>query len=178
MPGLEPPRLTFVDISGQFFNLIHANDVSFYDEVVPVVQEEPLEAIDPGETRGLLAAIGIQKGKPFAPDERMRRILSEAAAVQRQRAHALGLNTRDRDAYVYPNSAWQTVWFGNNHLFSPGGVLNLDARAMFFYMGVGVSPAMTVKMVGRGSQYVIAYHDAAPAPRQQRPTGCTCLHSG
>ena len=156
----EPPTLTFVDISGQLFNTIHANDVSFYDEVVPVVQEEPLEAIDP-ETRGLLAAIGIQKGKPFAPDERMRCILSEAAAVGNATARALVFNTRDRDAYVYPNSAWQTVWFGNNHLFSPGGVLNIDARAMFFYMGVGVSPAMTVKMVGRGSQYVIAYHDAA-----------------
>ena len=156
----EPPAMTFVDISGQLFNTIHANDVSFYEEVVPVVQEEPLEAIDP-ETRGLLAAIGIQKGKPFAPDDRMRRILTEAAAVGNATARALVFNTRDRDAYVYPNSAWQTVWIGNNHLFSPGGVLNLDARAMFFYMGVGVSPAMTVKMVGRGSQYVIAYHDAA-----------------
>jgi hypothetical protein len=31
---------------------------------------------------------------------------------------------------------------------------------MFFYMGVGVSPAMTVKRVGLGSQYALAYHDA------------------
>lgn len=156
----DPPAMTFVDISGQAFNTIHANDVSFFEEVVPVVQEEPLEAVDP-ETRGLLAAVGIQKGKPFSPDARMQRILADAAAIGNATARALVFSTRDREAYVYPNSAWQTVWIGNDYLFSPGGVLDLDARAMFFYMGVGVSPAMTVKMVGLGSQYAMAYHDAA-----------------
>jgi hypothetical protein len=33
------------------------------------------------ERLGLLAAIGIEKGKPFAPDARMKKILTEAAAV-------------------------------------------------------------------------------------------------
>jgi hypothetical protein len=33
------------------------------------------------ETLCLLAAIGIEKGKPFAPDARMQKILTEAAAV-------------------------------------------------------------------------------------------------
>lgn len=155
----HPPAMTFVDISGQTFNTIHSNDVSFFDEIVPVVQEEPLEAVDP-ETCGLLAAIGIQKGKLFAPDDRMRRILAEAAAVGNATARALVFSARDREAFLYPNSAWQTVWIGNNYLFSPDGVLDIDARAMFFYMGVGISPAMTVKMVGIGSQYAMAYHDA------------------
>ena len=40
-----------------------------------VIQEEPLEMID-AETRGLLASIGIEKGKAFNPDERMKRILN------------------------------------------------------------------------------------------------------
>ena len=51
----NPPAMTFVNISGAEFNGITANDVTFFDEVVPVVQEEPLEAADP-ETRGLLAS--------------------------------------------------------------------------------------------------------------------------
>ena len=57
-----------------------AKDFSFFEEVNQVVQEEPSEAIDP-ETLGLLASIGIEKGKPFAPDARMKKILTEAAAV-------------------------------------------------------------------------------------------------
>ena len=128
-----------MNISGQSFNTIHANDVSFFEEVAHVVQEEPLEAIDP-ETRGLLAAIGIQKGKPFAPDARMQRILAEAAAVGNATARALAFSTRDPDAYYYPNSAWKTVWIGNDYQFSPGGVLDLDARTCYFYFGVGHQP--------------------------------------
>jgi hypothetical protein len=156
----DPTAVTFVDISGAAFNTIHANDVSFFDEVVPVVQEEPLEATDP-EVRGLLASIGIQKGEPFAPDARMRQILVEAAAVGNATARALAFATRNRAAFHYPDSAWQVVWIGNDYQFSPEGVLDLDARSMFFYVGLGISPAMSVKMVGIGSQYALAVRDAA-----------------
>jgi hypothetical protein len=156
----DPPAMNFVNISGQAFNTIHANDASFFEEVVFVVQEEPLEAVDP-ETRGLLASIGIQKGKPFAPDARMRQILAEAAAVGNATARAIAFNTRDKNAYFYPDSAWQIVWIGGDYQFAPGGVLYLDARTFFFYIGAGISPAMAVKMVGIGSQYAVAYRDAA-----------------
>jgi hypothetical protein len=155
-----PPAMRFVNISGAAFNTIHANDTSFFDEVLPVVQEEPLEATD-SEIRGLLAAIGIQTGKPFAPDDRMRRILAEAAAVGNATARALVFSTRNQSAFHYPNSAWQMVWIGNDYQFSPDGVLDLDARALYFYMGLGISPAMAAKMVGIGSQYAMAYRDAA-----------------
>jgi len=156
----DPPATTFVDISGADFNTVHANDASFFDEVLPVVHEEPLEAADP-ETRGLLAAIGIRKDRPFAPDERMRRILAEAAAVGNATARALVFATRNQAAFDYPGSAWQMVWIGNDYRFAPGGVLDLDARALFFYVGIGITPAMAHKMVGVGSQYAVAHRDAA-----------------
>ena len=67
----NPPAMNFVNISGQYFNTIPATDASYFEQVASVVQEEPLDHIDP-ETRGLLAAIGIRKDKPFAPDARMK----------------------------------------------------------------------------------------------------------
>jgi hypothetical protein len=155
----DPPALTFVDFSGAIFDAIAANDASFFEEVAVVVHEEPLEAVDP-ETRGLLAAIGIQKGKPFAPDARMQAILADAAAVGNATARALVFSTRDPGAPFYPGSAWKRFWLGG-YDFTEDGVLNLDARSMLFYEGVGVSPAMTLKLVGRGSQYAMANHDAA-----------------
>ena len=42
-----------------------------------MVDEEPAAAFSP-EILGLLAALGIEKGKPFAPDERLRETLVEA----------------------------------------------------------------------------------------------------
>jgi hypothetical protein len=155
----NPPATNFVNMSGQYFNTIFASDASFFDEVAQVVQEEPLDAVDP-ETRGLLAAIGIQKGKPFAPDSRMKGIFADAAAVGNATARAIVFNTRDRDAYYYPNSAWKMVFIGNDPGFSPGGVLNPDARTLYFYAAWGTTPAMAMKMVGIGSQYTVAEHDA------------------
>ncbi len=155
----DPPPMHFVNVSGQPCNFVPATDASFFASVATVVQEEPLAAVDP-ETRGLLAAIGIQKGKTFAPDACMQRILAEAAAVGNATGRALAYRTRDRDAYFYSNSAWHTSFIGGDYEFSPGGVLNLDGRTLFFYITWGVSPAMSVKMVGVGSQYAMSVQDA------------------
>jgi hypothetical protein len=83
----NPPANTFINASGKAFNTTHAMDFSYWEEVNQVVQEEPTEAMDP-ETLGLLASIGIEKGKPFEPDERMKKILAEAAAVGQATARA------------------------------------------------------------------------------------------
>jgi hypothetical protein len=128
----DPPPMTFVDISGQAWNSIAATDASSFDQIAAVVADEPLDAVDP-ETRGLLAAIGIRKDRPFAPDARMRRILANAAAVGNATARALAFRTRDPGALYYPNSAWEYGWIGGFD-FSPDGILNVDARARFFYL--------------------------------------------
>jgi len=47
-------------------------------------RKKPAEALD-SETLGLLAAIGIEHGKPFAPDARMKKILTEAVPSVRVR---------------------------------------------------------------------------------------------
>lgn len=155
----EPPATTFVNISGEAFTVIHPTDASFYEALAEVVHEEPLDAIDP-ETRGLLAAIGIRKDQPFAPDPRMRRILTEAASVGNATARTLAFSTRNEEGYYYPNSAWQIGWIGD-YEFSPGGVLDIDARTYLFYLGWGISPSMTIKMVGIGSQYAWSCRDGA-----------------
>jgi hypothetical protein len=91
----------------------------------------------------------------------MQRILAEAAAVGNATARAFVFSTRDQDAYFYPNSAWKMYYIDNDYAFSPGGVLNLDARTLLYYIAAGTSPAAMVKMVGLGSQYAYAERDAA-----------------
>jgi hypothetical protein len=158
--AVDRPATNFVNVSGVAYNMVFASDASFFDQVADVVREEPLDAADP-ETRGLLAAIGIRKDEPFAPDARMKGILADAVAVGNATARAILFSTRDPDAYLYPDSAWKVLWIGNDPGFAPGGVLDPDGRTFYFYCGVGVSPAVTVKMVGVGSQYANADRDAA-----------------
>lgn len=155
----NPPAINFVNISGKYFNCIPANDMTFYYQVNGVVQEEPLEAVDP-EIRGLLASIGIQKGKPFNPDDRMKGILDDAVKVGNATARALFLDSRDPDAYLYTSSQWKIGYIGNDHTFSPGGILDQDARTYFSYNATGISPAMSMKMIGLGSQYSFTARDS------------------
>jgi hypothetical protein len=148
----SPPEQKFVNLSGREFNTIHANDFTFFEEVHQVVQEEPAEGIDP-EILGLLASIGIEKGKPFAPDARMTAILTDAAAVGNATARAIVFATRDPESYLYEGSAWKTGFIGGSHEFKRDGVRLLDARTLFFYYATMVTPAMAMKMVGVGAQY-------------------------
>jgi hypothetical protein len=158
----NPPDMNFVDASGKAFNTIHASDFSFFEEVNQVVQEEPVEAMD-AETLGLLTSIGIQKGKPFAPDARMKKILIEAAAVGNATARAISYNPRDERYHLYPNSAWVNP-FISGHEFLDEGARNLDARTFYYFLALGISPAQSIKMVGAGSQYATAFADATGNP--------------
>lgn len=160
----NPPTMKFTNISGKEFNTIHSNDFHFYEEVNDIVQYEPNESYHP-EVLGQLAAIGIEKGKPFSPDERMKKIMTEAVAVGNATARTITFNTRMKDAYYYPNSAWFTGFVGGSYefLLQPG-VRYLDARVLFHYYATGITPAMAIKRVGIGSQYAGATTDSERKP--------------
>lgn len=156
----DPPETRFINGSGVPHSTIHANNFDFFEEVNAIVQEEPAASLDP-ETLGLLASIGIVKGEPFDPDERMRAILTDAAAVGNVTARALSFRPRMSQAYYYPDSAWFTNLPGGSYEFlSEPGVRDLDARVLMHYYATGITPAMVRRMVGVGSQYAAATTDS------------------
>ena len=155
----NPHPAKFVNLSGKAFNTIGANDYSFYEDVNTVIQEEPADSESP-ELLGQLLAIGIQKGKPFAPAERMKKILTDAVAVGNATARAIEFRSREKEAFYYPGKAWFNPFVGGSYQFLGNDARLLDARTMFFYAYTVVTPAMAVKMVGVGSQYGIAALDS------------------
>ena len=157
----NPARTRFVNVSGAVFNTIYAADFSFFEEVNNVIQEEPAQAVD-AETLGLLAAIGIEKGKAFAPDARMRKILVEAAAVGNATARALTYRSRVKEAYLYPRSGWFMNPAG--YEFERAGARFLDLRTHYFFVAIGVSPAMGVRSAGVGSEYAMLCVDSRSQP--------------
>jgi hypothetical protein len=160
----NPPPMQFINVSGKEFNTIHANNFHFYEEVNDIVQYEPNEALNP-ETLGLLASIGIEKGKVFAPDARMKKILTEAVAVANATARALSFRPRLDGVYYFRDRHWFTNFPGGSYefLLQPG-VRNLDGRVLFHYYATGITPAMAMKMVGIGSQYAAATTDSNGKP--------------
>jgi hypothetical protein len=166
--------MVFHEGSGKVMNTVPPNDVSFYEFLNDMVQREPATALDP-ELMGPLAAIGIVKGKPFAPDARMKKILGEAVATGNAASRTLLVAPRDPSWFYYPNSAWTNFLFQSGYEFEtpipqitaegakpypPTGYRQLDARSAFFYGITGITPAMAMRLPGVGSQYLLAFQDA------------------
>ena len=167
----NPPKMKFVSASGKAFNTIHPNNIEFYHHLDEVIQYEPLEMLDP-ETRGLFASIGIEKGKKFAPDARMQKILADGVAIANAAARAIAwyprtdMNMGGAEIYPDTHSAWTTAFVDKNVFFNgkDGQTMNSDARVLFHYPYTAVTPAMSTPREGKGSDYGIAFVDANKLP--------------
>jgi len=176
----SPTTPRFVEGSGLVMNTIPPNDLAFYTMLHGLVQGEPAEALDP-EIAGQFAAIGIVKGRGFEPNERLRRILAEAAAIGNAASRVVGFRPRPEEGFAYygAGSSWLNPLFVGGYDFmgpppavTPQGVQpfpatgarTLDVRTSFFYMATGVTPAMVMRLPQVGSQYLWATFDARGNP--------------
>jgi hypothetical protein len=172
-PVAQPKPAVFHEGSRVAMNTIPPSDYRYFEILNEAVQAEPATALDP-ELMGPLAAIGIVKGQKFAPDERMKGILSRAVAVANATSRTLGMRPRDEDWYYYKGSSWTNALFDGGYLFEtpipeitkkgakpypPSGYRKLDARTWFFYYATGITPAMAMRLTDVGSQYLIAMLD-------------------
>ena len=158
-------KLELVDISGADFNTVHTNDFSFYEHIAEWINEEHVDLLD-DVTKGIFASIGIEKGKPFAPDERMKGLLTEAVAIGNAAARSItyyprtDMNLVGVEIYPDTESSW-IMAFANKDVFfkTETGGLNINALDMFHYSYTAVTPAMAVTIEGAGSDYAISFLD-------------------
>lgn len=170
------PELKFIEGSNVNFNTLPPSDYGFFEWINENVQNEPATSYDV-ELAGQLAAIGIVKGKKFAPDERMKKILTDAAAVGQATGRSLNWRWAEKhpDWAYYAGSQWTNMLFEGGAFFEtpppafekgvfkpypPTGARTLDSRAAFYYGYILDSPAMIMRIPGVGSQYLINFLDA------------------
>ncbi len=162
----NPATTEFVDMSGKAFNTVFPNDLEYYEILDTIIQREPIDAIGP-EVRGEIAAIGIEKGKPFAPDDRMKELLTEAGTIANATARVITYHPRIDGVAIYPDnpkSSWTMAFANKNTSFESDGTMGLDARALFYFNAGGVTPAMAVTKAGAGSDYALGVLDANKKP--------------
>jgi hypothetical protein len=173
-----PPPTVFHNGSGKVMNTLPPNDWGFYEMLNEIVQKEPATSLDP-ELMGPVAAIGIVKGKPFAPDARMKKIMTEALTLANATTRSLFMAPRDPSWFYYPGSSWSNLLFQTGYEFETPipeitregvkpypstGYRTMDARTYFFYGITGITPAMAMRLPGIGSQYLLAMQDADKNP--------------
>ena len=139
-------------------NTTHPRDVTYFDLLNRIVQYEPASAFSAYEL-GLLKALGIEKGKEFSPDTRMQKLLTEGIQIGEAIAKANAYANRLEGVRIYDDRKYEYLFLGGRHDFMSGDALWIDARTLYHYEAVVVTPAMAAKMVGNGSQYLACYRD-------------------
>lgn len=165
-------KANLIDGTGISINTLPPSNYQHYVMLNAMIQTEPATAIDP-EIGGLLAEIGIEKGKPFNPDAKKIEILNKAVDVANAyaRAGAVGaLPSNDFDYYGNNSGWWNPLFEGGYSWTTPPpeigdkgeiipyeytGARRLTARSSFFYVATGVTPAMCMRLTGIGSQYLL-----------------------
>jgi hypothetical protein len=112
---------------------------------------------------GMLAALGIEQGKPFDPDARRQRLLAEAAHIALAEMRAVFYANRDPGRIAWKDRTWEwfPVVFINPETgdFGVPAYLDLDASDAYYFLGYGVSAAIGKPVVGAGSVYWLAFRD-------------------
>jgi len=161
----NPPKMEFKNMSGVYYNTVPPNDYTFFEDLNQIIQEEPEDFYDP-ENLGILASLGIKKGKEFKPDERMKKLLTEAVEIGNAYARANTVFPRDPGNSLYKDkkSEWVMGFADKDTTFMKGGARRMDARLWLHYNAICVTPAMALTKPGAGSDYGIAGMDANHKP--------------
>ena len=153
----DPPAMRFIDGSGVPYDTIHPIDGRYFGHLDAMVEHEPDDAISVEELAAL-GQIGIKKGEPFAPDERMRGILDEAARVGSVMAFSI-CNAPRGDYLLYLDRQWFETFPGYPD-FSDDGRPLIDQMVAMAWFATGRAKAMGHPKPGTGSAYTWAFRDA------------------
>lgn len=155
----NPPHGKIVPANSKKWTGMPPRGLAYWERLSDVIQREPAAKRD-RFFYGMLKPLGIEKGKPFAPDERQKKLLTEAALVGEAMAKANTFERRFAGVRYRPDCHWDYALLLDAD--QPDEFWNLlDERAAWFYEAVGASPDMAPKRPGPSSAYLGAYTDKA-----------------
>jgi hypothetical protein len=131
--------------------MLFPNDGTYFDMLWRFVSDETVDPMDM-DWRGVMAAIGIQKGKPFQPTAHQRELLDKAAKTAFNMSKVEiwnGLLGQPGGKY-YPDRQWENVFAGQDPQFQASrSFTNLVQRDAYFTSAYAASPGMVRDLVER-----------------------------
>lgn len=154
----KPKPTKLIRPEGRSWSQVQPRGLAYWERLNDIVQREPVMERD-RMIMAMLRPLGIEKGKPFEPDERQKKILTEGSVTGELMAQANSFATREEGARYRPDSNWDYVI-----MFDPfqeaDGYTQLDQRAKYFYEAVTTTKGMVTKTPGVGQAYLGAHRDA------------------
>ncbi len=153
----NPKALDFVRPTKPWF-AYHPRDMRYWEAVHRSINREPVREMD-RYFMAMLKPLGIEKGKPFEPDERQTKILKEALVVGEAMAKANDFEKRLAKAHYRDDSHWHfsttANWDQRAQFYQ-----QLDGAAAWFYEAVTNDESMHGQETGWGQIYMAAYKDS------------------
>jgi hypothetical protein len=157
----NPPKVDILDAGTKAWSGLPPRGMEYWQRVNDVIQTEPVESRDIF-FHAMLRPLGLEKGKPFRPDARQTKILTDAALAGEAMAKANSADRRFKDEKYRSDAHWDFAL--RLDADDPDSFWNLlDERASWFYEAVGAGAAMAPKRPGPSSAYLSAYKDKAGA---------------
>jgi hypothetical protein len=152
-----PRKASYINTAGMGLNSLAPEDGSAFEMLNEIIQYEPTELFGP-EQLGRLATLGIIKGKPFNPDARMRCILDQGAKLGTAMCRAIVYASREQEIKYWPSRHWEKMFLYNT-TFERNGVTDIDARTLWHYQAIVVSPNLISTTPGAGTAYLTTFRD-------------------
>lgn len=159
----RPGWLEIGDRHEQFTAFDWENKLDYWKELHEVIDTEP--PYEPYHMNyGQLASLGIEKGKPFAPDARMAEILERAAKLANGQMRVRSFADRRAQRLAWPDRHWEWAGLRAEHdMWDLPTHRDLEAREKWFFQAAIESPAMFRRDAGAGSLYWLGARDKAGA---------------
>jgi len=156
----EAKPMQFPNASSVPIDMLYPRDGKAFSMLSRFIDSEYVDPADM-EMRGMLATLGIIKGKPFNPDGKTTKLLDQAARTAAKMGHAISYapQTIVPNGAWYPDRQWLNV-FPGNATFTADTFNYIDPRTGFFTYAYSASPGMAVNMENVGAKYPTAYVDA------------------
>jgi len=148
---------------GDFTPLKWEDNLQYWKELHELIDTEPHYA-GYRSLYGELAELGIAKGQRFAPNARMKGILTKAAQIGNSIMRVQSFADRRPERIVWKDRKWEwAVLRPENGTFDAEHYTDLYAREKWFFQAQIESPAMFSRAPGAGSLYWLGVRDKSGA---------------
>lgn len=157
----DPPPTRWVDAIDSVFDATIPYDLRFFQSLDRIVQAEPWLERDRLMV-DTLRSLGIEKGKPFAPDARAQELMAEAAAEAHEWL-SVGYEALFDPPFA-PPARWalpasQELVASIESNYAEAASYPVDARALSYHMAF-----FSAKRLGGGQFYLMAIRDRSGEP--------------
>ena len=154
----NPPETKFIDAGDRKWNHVQPRGMAYWERLADIINKEVVQEHD-RVMMATLKPLGIEKGKPFQPNERQQKILTEAALVGEAMVKAITFEKRFDDVLYRAETHWKypMIWHWTHETEY---YHQLDEMASYTYEAIGTNKAMATQQPGIGQAYLGAYKDS------------------